>query len=94
MLRTFNGFFPIACLIVYMVARTPVKLVLASGVMQAIMLPMLGVAALYFRYRQSDHRLLPGRIWDIFLWLSVLGLLVAGGWLALTRIFPQLEQTI
>jgi Mn2+/Fe2+ NRAMP family transporter len=88
--RTFSGFFPLACLLVYMAARAPVKLVMASGVMQAIMLPMLGFAALYFRYRRIDRRLLPGRLWDMFLWLSFLGLLLAGGWLALSKLIPQL----
>ncbi len=89
--RLFSGLFPIACLLVYVLRREPVELILLSGVMQAIMLPMLGAAALYFRYRRSDPRLLPGRLWDALLWLSAFGLLVAGGWLALTKIFPQLS---
>jgi hypothetical protein len=50
--------------------------------MQAIMLPMLGGAALYFRYRQSDERLKPNLKWDVLLWISFIGLLIAGGWLA------------
>ncbi len=89
--RLFSGLFPIACLLVYVVQRTPVKLVLLGGVMQALMLPMLGAAALFFRYRRSDHRLRPGRVWDAFLWVSALGLFVAGGWLALSKVFPQLS---
>ncbi len=88
--RIFSGLFPLACFLVYVFFREPVKLVLLSGVMQAIMLPMLGAAALYFRYRRGDDRLLPGRLWDALLWLSAFGLLLAGGWLALSRLFPQL----
>jgi hypothetical protein len=80
--RVFSGFFPFACLLVYVYIRAPVVLVLASGVMQAIMLPMLGAAALYFRYRQSDKRLEPNWKWDVLLWISFIGLLIAGGWLA------------
>ena len=53
---------------------------------------MLGGAALYFRYRRCDPRITPGRLWDVMLWLSALGLLLAGGWLALTKLFPALEQ--
>ncbi len=90
--RLFSGLFPIGCLLVYVFQRTPVKLVLLSGVMQAIMLPMLGAAALYFRYRRSDQRLLPGRVWDVWLWLSAFGLFLAGGWLALTKISPLLQS--
>ena len=68
--------------VVYVYIRAPVVLVLASGVMQAFMLPMLGGAALYFRYRQGDKRLTPSLKWDVLLWISFIGLLIAGGWLA------------
>jgi hypothetical protein len=67
-------------------------LILASGVTQAIMLPMLGGATLYYRYRRCDKRITPGRLWDVMLWISAFGLLVAGGWMALIKIFPGLEQ--
>ncbi len=58
----------------------PVKLVLLSGLMQAVMLPMLGFAALYFRYTKTDKELQPGRAWDACLIISSIGLLIAGGW--------------
>jgi hypothetical protein len=48
--------------------------------MQAIMLPMLGAAGLYFRYRRCDRRLCPGILWDVCLWGSAAGLLLAGSW--------------
>ncbi|MFQ5740760.1 MAG: Nramp family divalent metal transporter [Acidobacteriota bacterium] len=89
--RIFSGLFPLLCFLFYVWVRSPVRMVLASGVMQAVMLPMLGASGLYFRYRRSDDRLQPGRLWDLLLWLSALGLLIAGGWLALTKIVPQLE---
>jgi len=88
--KVFCGLFPFICLFVYIYVRAPVELVLASGVMQAIMLPMLAGAALYFRYKRCDDRLRPGLLWDAMLWLSAFGCLLAGGWLALTKIFPQL----
>jgi hypothetical protein len=72
--------FPLICLTVYTFVRAPKQLVLASGLMQAIMLPMLGAAALYFRYRRCDGRLRPGMAWDLCLWGSAAGLLLAGGW--------------
>jgi len=84
--RVFSGFFPFACLVVYVYIRAPVALVLASGVMQAIMLPMLGGAALYFRYRQGDKRLTPSLKWDVLLWISFIGLLIAGAWLAVSKL--------
>ena len=80
--------FPLTCLTVYVFVRAPKQLVLASGLMQAIMLPMLGAAGLYFRYRRCDSRLQPGRIWDLCLWVSAAGLLLAGGW----AFFDKLSQ--
>ncbi len=58
----------------------PVKLVLLSGLMQAIMLPMLGFAALWFRFTKTDEPIRPGKVWDGFLILSCVGLLIAGAW--------------
>jgi Mn2+/Fe2+ NRAMP family transporter len=85
--KVFCGLFPFICLFVYIYVRAPVALILASGVMQAIMLPMLAGAALFLRYKRSDDRLRPSLGWDLMLWLSTLGCLLAGGWLALTKIF-------
>jgi len=69
---------PIVAVIIYAFVQAPAAMVLASGVAQAVMLPMLGFAALYFRYRRTDRGLEPGRVWDVMLWLSFAGLLIAG----------------
>ncbi len=76
--RVLSGLFPLACLVIYVGYPNPVGLVFLSGVMQAIMLPMLAFAALFFRYRRCDARIAPGRAWDSLLWLSAAGMLVAG----------------
>jgi Mn2+/Fe2+ NRAMP family transporter len=60
--------------------REPVAMVLASGVAQAIMLAAVGVAVLFFRHRAADPRLVPSRGWDLLLWVSCAGLVLAGGW--------------
>ena len=67
--------------------RAPVAMVLASGVAQALMLPMLGGAALYFRYRRLEAALQPGRVWDVMLWLSFGGFLLIGAWTLYTTLF-------
>jgi Mn2+/Fe2+ NRAMP family transporter len=75
-----SGLFPLVCLAVYAAfPQDPKRLVLISGMMQAIMLPMLSAAALYFRYRRSDPRIMPTKLWDLFLWLSAFGMLASGG---------------
>jgi len=78
---------PLLCLAVFLTGANPVRLVLIAGTMQAIMLPMLGVAAIYLRYTKIDSRLTPGRLWDLLLFLSCLGLLIAGGYGVYKQLF-------
>jgi len=66
------------CLLVYWVLPEPAWLVLISGSAQAVMLPMLGFAALYFRYAMSIQELRSGRWFDLGLWISILLLFVIG----------------
>jgi hypothetical protein len=91
--RGFCVLFPLIALGFCVLIRHPVKMVLASGVMQAVMLPMLAAATLYFRYRRCDRRIAPGQLWDLMLWLSAFGMLIAGAWLAWDKI-PQFCQKI
>ena len=78
--RYISALWPLVAVVVLLFVRAPVAMVLASGVAQAVMLPMLGFAVLYFRYRQVDRRLAPGRVWDLFLWVSCAGFAVVGTW--------------
>jgi hypothetical protein len=78
--RVFCGALPLVSLLVFVWVRAPVQLVLAGGIAQALMLPVLGFAALWSRYRRTDAALTPGRLWDAMLWLSCAGFLVAGVW--------------
>jgi Mn2+/Fe2+ NRAMP family transporter len=78
--RIVSALWPLAALLLYIGVRQPAKMVLASGMAQAIMLPMLGAAALYFRYRRSDENLRPGKLWDTMLWLSLIGFIIIAGW--------------
>lgn len=78
--RAISVLWPLVAVSILFFVRAPVAMVLASGLAQAVMLPMLGVAVLYFRYRRLDARLQPGRVWDGFLWLSCVGFLVVGAW--------------
>ena len=88
--KVFSGLTPACCFVVYVFVKEPVFLILMGGVAQAIMLPMLAYAALYFRYRRCHPQLLPGRWWDFFLWVSSVGLVIAGVWAALSRLLPAL----
>jgi len=75
----FRWALPWVCLTIYLLWPKPVMLVLLGGLAQALLLPVLGAAALYFRYRRIPAGLAPGRLWDLGLWISCLGFLVVGG---------------
>ncbi len=70
----------------------PVALVLFAGLMQALMLPLLGIAALWMRFKESDSRLRPSKLGDVCLMVSLGGALVAGGWLAWGQITKMAAQ--
>ena len=81
-----SGVLPAICGITYCFGVEPVFAVLLSGLMQSIMLPMLGFAAIYFRYNYSDKRIAPSALWDFFVVLSAIGLLIAGGVAVYTKL--------
>ncbi len=71
---------PFVCLAIFISGINPVRAILLAGAMQALLLPMVGAGALYFRYTRTDPRLRPSRLWDVALVASFAGLLVAGLW--------------
>ncbi len=84
--RRLSGFFPLLCLVIYLLIPKPTKLVLFSGVMQGIMLPMLAGGALFLRYRYCAPALRPTKAWDVALWISAAAMLVTGSWTLVTAI--------
>ncbi|MEX0675661.1 MAG: Nramp family divalent metal transporter [Pirellulales bacterium] len=76
----FSVVMPLLCLAVFASGINPVRAILLGGATQALVLPMVGFGALYFRYRRTDPRLKPSVWWDAALVISFLGLVVAGIW--------------
>ena len=84
--RRFCIIFPLVDLVLFLFVKNPVLMVTIGGFVQAMMLPMLGGAALFLRYRRTDPRLRPGIVWDIFLWLSVAAL-TATAYIGVKKLF-------
>jgi Mn2+/Fe2+ NRAMP family transporter len=82
--RRISAVWPFAALILYLFVRAPATMIVVCGLAQSVMLPLLGAAALYFRYRRSDPALRPGRLWDAMLWVAFAAFLVVGGWSVFT----------
>jgi Mn2+/Fe2+ NRAMP family transporter len=76
---------PLAALLIFLTGWNPVRLVVIGGLVQSLVLPAIGFSALYLRFRLTDERLRPGRLWDAALILSCLSLLTVGIF-SLTRI--------
>lgn len=70
---------PLLCLVIFLTGWNPVRMVVVGGLVQSLILPAIGLSALYFRYKLTDPRLYPGRIWDVLLVLSCLSFVVVGG---------------
>ena len=69
---------PVAVLLVYLTVGKIVTLVLVGATAQAIMLPFLGFAAIYFHHKRIPEGLRPGKAWTGFLWASFLAMTAVG----------------
>ena len=88
MVKFLSALFPMLCLLVYWILPSPAWLVLISGSAQAVMLPMLGFAALYFRYYKTRRELHGSKWIEIGLWISVALLFVIG----LTNLYLEVSK--
>ncbi len=57
-------------LILFLVFQSPVKMVVAGGVSQSLMVPVIAVGALFLRHRRLPGDLAPSRGTTFFLWFS------------------------
>ena len=87
LIKALGFILPVVCVICYALFPKPVFLILISGSMQALMLPIVGFAVLYFRYKLSDSRLGYSKVWDFFLWASFISFLVIGIYQLYSKIF-------
>jgi manganese transport protein len=56
--------------IFYWFFESPVRMVVAGGVAQAMMLPLIGFAAIYVRHTQLPRELQPALVTTVMLWVS------------------------
>jgi hypothetical protein len=75
---------PIAFTTVFLLLGNPVSLVFVGALAQALMLPFLALAALYFRYKRTDTALRPGFAWTTCLWFAAFAMCAVGGYQLVT----------
>jgi manganese transport protein len=81
---------PIASGTVYFLLQQPVILVLIGAIGQALMLPFLGAAAVYFHHSRLAGIIRSSAAWTFFLWLSALAMMLAGGYQLMQTLKPLL----
>lgn len=82
---------PVAFATVYLIFGDPVSLVFVGALAQGVMLPFLGMAALYFHYRRIDPALKSRRAGVVCLWVSVISMTIAGGYKVIEEISKLLK---
>ncbi len=82
----FAWFFPLAWAGVFLFFKSPSSMVLIGGVGTALLLVIVMIGAVHFRYRRTVPEIAPTRAFDIALWLSIAAIsafLVYSTWSAL-----------
>jgi manganese transport protein len=69
---------PTISLLMYLAWGAPITLVLIGAVAQALMLPFLGIAAVYFHFQQRKVQLGVGPVWRVLLCISALSMVAVG----------------
>jgi manganese transport protein len=69
---------PVFLVIVYLAVGAPVLLVMVGALAQALMLPFLGLAAVYMRYRLTAKSLRPGLVSTLMLWVAFASMAAVG----------------
>jgi manganese transport protein len=81
---------PIASGTVYFLFPQPVVLVLIGAVGQALMLPFIGFAAVYFHHKRLSGVIDSSAAWVLCLWLAALSMTLAGGYQLVQTLRPLL----
>jgi hypothetical protein len=70
----------------YWAIASPVKMVVAGGLAQALMLPIIGLSTLYLRHRHLPREAAPSRAVTIALWGAVAVIVLLMGYYALEQL--------
>ena len=71
---------PVIALGLFLSFKEPKWMVVVGGFGQALTLPMITAATIYFRYRKLDRRITPPLILDMLLWLAFVSITLVAGY--------------
>ncbi len=70
----------------YFLFESPVKMVIAGGLAQAMMLPVIGVSTLYLRHRRLPREIAPARWVTVGLWIATAVIVWLMGYYAMIQL--------
>lgn len=71
---------PVLAFLLFMAFKEPKWMVVVGGFGQALTLPMITAATIFFRYRKLDRRLTPALVLDICLWIALVSITVVAAY--------------
>ena len=66
----------------FLMTGKPALMVILGGIATVVILLIVVFAAIFFRYRKLDRRLLPTRLYDMTLWISSIAIVVVAAYVA------------
>ena len=71
---------PVIALCLFLTFQEPKWMVVVGGFGQALTLPIISAATIYFRYRKLDRRITPSLFLDIMLWIAFVSIALVAGY--------------
>lgn len=78
---------PVVALVLFLAFKEPAWMVVVGGVGQALTLPIISGAAVVFRYRKLDRRMVPSLLIDVVLWIAFVSISVVALYAAYTKTY-------
>jgi len=91
-IRRFCLFFPSVALLLYVLVQKPKLMVTIGGLAQGATIPMITLAAIYFRYTRVDKRVTPWKITDLLLWIAVISILIVSAYAVPTQLVDLIAK--
>jgi Mn2+/Fe2+ NRAMP family transporter len=84
--RRFVWFLTVVPVILYFLIQEPARMVVAGGIAQAMMLPIIGLATLLLRHRRLPRKVRPSAGTTALLWLASAVMLAFAAYYLATRL--------
>ena len=84
--RRFVWFLTVVPVILYFLIQEPARMVVAGGIAQAMMLPIIGLATLYLRHRRLPRKVRPSAGTTALLWVASAVMLAFAAYYLATRL--------